>query len=537
MVVPVLSIFPEGGAPSPVLTTSYQKPRCLYLSAFFIWTLIAAGRYFLAFLDRRVLLIWGVVDTCLLCLVTANLVIKNCYSHHRARYLNRMDRKPNMEAKEITHCLAILHYKEPEHQLFQLVEELAQQPAAGKKVLIVGMERKTPDQDKKLAEIQAKGGDAFDQVLYTVHDLLPGEIPGTGSNHFATQVAAELHFEDKTNVIFSKFDCNMRLSGNLLEEIEAVWCSVDAPRRKGITFMPNVFWSADIPDKDRSAMEITCSLGMSVSANMAPFSISFVSGSLLGAIEVGYTPPALLGEDELMFTKKVALIPHASTYRLSASIMKIFYPPHLGSHEFVASVFLPKLVRWFVGWIEVHGYLLSWIFGRVPNHPRVQCPLKSIGLFLLTTIRLYVSFVILFSAIPMAEIYMLCGRAKYPDDQANEMVEQLLRLQTRVFFISFTLTLFSAARIHHRVYSSFDCLQFHPKALISYPLGFFVFMALPLPIWWNYFKHGILNKPVVHTAQTDHVRTAVQKGGEPATSTPEAAADDDVAAGARHDSV
>jgi len=230
----------------------------------------------------------------------------------------------------------------------------------------------------------------------------------------------------------------------------------------------------------------------------------------MGAIEVGYTPPGLLGEDELMFTKKVALIPHAATYRLSASIMKIFYPPTVGSYEFGASVFLPKLVRWFVGWIEVHGYLLSWLCGRVPGHPRVVCPLKSLGMLILTIVRLYTSFVILFSAIPMAEIYSFGGHATYEEHLTSDMIGHMMKVQRIAFLVSFSLTLFSAARIHSRMFNKFDCLKFHPKSLISYPTGFVVFMFLPLPIWWCYLKHGVLNKPVVHTAQTDHLSTLPQ---------------------------
>ena len=42
----------------------------------------------------------------------------------------------------------------------------------------------------------------------------------------------------------------------------------------------------------------------------------------------------------------------------------VFYPPEVSSNLFGGKVFLPKLERWFVGWIEVHAYLMSWLFGR-----------------------------------------------------------------------------------------------------------------------------------------------------------------------------
>merc|ERR1712151_735269 len=103
-----------------------------------------------------------------------------------------------------------------------------------------------------------------------------------------------------------------------------------------------------------------------------------------------------------MFTKKIALIPHAETYRLSSSIMKVFYPPSVGSYDFGKSLFMPKLERWFVGWIEVHAYLASWLCRGVSGHPRVKSPLKSFGVLFLTILRMYSALVIPLSSAPMA---------------------------------------------------------------------------------------------------------------------------------------
>merc|ERR1712172_784 len=116
------------------------------------------------------------------------------------------------------------------------------------------------------------GGKPFDEVHYTLNELRDQEIIGTGSNHYEVQMAAERHFKDKTNVIFSKFDVNMQLDKDkkLLQEIEAVWCSVDSATRFGITFMPNIAWSANVPDTQRTFMEKIASFGMCSTTCVAP---------------------------------------------------------------------------------------------------------------------------------------------------------------------------------------------------------------------------------------------------------------------------
>mmetsp|Transcript_111310 Transcript_111310/g.197142 ORF Transcript_111310/g.197142 Transcript_111310/m.197142 type:complete len:568 (-) Transcript_111310:173-1876(-) len=496
--------FPEGGAPSRVLGTTYQNPRFLYLTEWLLWTSVAVGRYLLCLFDLRLLVMWGLMDTCLMFMNAAGVLFKNIRFHHCQRYLNIT---PKTDAKEITHVLAILHYKEPAEQLYDLVEQLAEQPAQGKKVIMIGMEESTPDQTEKMQRIHEIAGKACSEIMITVHSLQPGEIPGTGSNHFLCQITAEKHFEDKSNVIFSKFDCNMRISGPLLQEIEAVWCSEDPSKRRGLTFMPNVFWSADIPDKERSMAELVCSFGMSVSANIAPYSMSFVSGSLIGAIEAGYTPPGLLSEDELMFSKKVAIIPDATTYRLSSSIMKIFYPSKCISSTFSEKVFMPKLERWYVGWIEVHAYLLTWLTVGIKDHPRVTHPLKTTGVLFLTFFRMYTAFVLPVSIAPMGLVYHYAWR----EAEHDMGMGRILMVQFSITACAWLVIVFTALSIQRRMYKNFECLQFHWKSLIAYVVGNFAFVIFPFRILWCYLKHGLKNQPVVHTAQSDEVKKAASQ--------------------------
>jgi hypothetical protein len=335
--------------------------------------------------------------------------------------------------------------------------------------------------------------------------LRPGEIPGTGSNHFECQVAAEQYFEDHTNVIFSKFDCNMRISGDLLREIETEWCSLDAARRHSVTFMPNVCWSAEIPDGSRSSAEIAFAWWMSSTANAAPFPMSFVSGSLAGAIEAGYTPPSLLSEDEVMFTKKAALLQHAQTCRMSSMIMKIFYPPELGSIDFVRRVYMPKVLRWYVGWSEYHGFLIKWLLGMLRDHGPVKYPLKAVRVLISSMLRKYVSLVGQIGLVPTAMV-TYWTLFKHGHDPRYQRCLQVL---CYCFVLSNFLNAYLTLRIHWRLYHGFPCLKFAwHKVLLAYGIFSLPFTILiPANILWTYFKLGLMNRALVHTANNENKRS------------------------------
>jgi len=392
----------------------------------------------------------------------------------------------------------------------------------------------TKEPEKKIAAIKAlnarDGGKRFDEIHYTLHELRRGEIIGTGSNHYEVQVAAERHFEGRANVILSKFDVNMKLDkdGKLLQEIEAVWCSVDKLTRKGITFMPNIYWSADVPDVDRTLMEKIASFGMCSSTCIAPFSMAFVSGSLEGICAGGYTPPSLLSEDELAFTKKQALIPHPRTYRLCSVILKVFVSTKKSEEQKVDEIvsrnktfgwdFMDKkLKRWFIGWLEVQYYLLTWILCRCclhnvgKPHPPVRNPLRAFGAWLLCFLRMYLAFVIPLSAIPMELIWTTAGK------QRDYKVKHLGMLQyygemlliDEIFFWSGTLlNIVVMIRVMMRMYSSCVGLKFHWSSLFCFLIAPLAFVYMPMFILWTFLKHGVLNMPAGHTVVTPVAKLA-----------------------------
>jgi hypothetical protein len=505
--------LPYLGPASPLYSTAYPKPALIYLTSFFVWLCLAVLRYGIALSCLDVLVYWGSVDNLLFFQMTAVLAYHIFISHHRWRYV---DAKPfgDVQPSEVTHCLGLLVANEPEEQLLKLAADLKALPCQGKKVLIIGMEKAaTKEPEAKIAAIQKlneqPGGKPFDEILYTLHELRDQEIIGTGSNHYEVQVAAERHFEDASNVILSKFDVNMQLDSDrkLLQEIESIWCSVDQDTRFSITFMPNVVWSANVPDLERTTIEKIVSFGMSSSSCVAPFSMSFVSGSLQGICAAGYTPPSLLSEDELAFTKKQLMLPRPTTYRLCSVILKVFVTSKEGNVKFLWDFLDKKLKRWFIGWLEVQYYTLTWIFARGQlstvgaQHPPVLDGFRAFHVFLLCFERMYMAFVMPVSFVPMAFVWFAAyaRRADWMEkSNGDSYYGELLELQFTAFVITFVVNMLIAVRVTSRLYKSFDCLKFHWSTPLICLVGSLVFMVFPIFLLWTYLKHGLLNMPAGH---------------------------------------
>lgn len=415
------------GPASNLYSAEFPTPRRMFLLAFCLWSFLAVLRYGLAMSHLDIIVEWGVIDTLMYLPAAAALFYHIFVSHTRKRYLHakplEAEHPDHLEPEKITHCLALLVATEKEELLMSLVRDLKALPCRGRKVLIVGAEQVTEDIKGKMERIREinsnaeDGGRAFAEVLYTRHELREKEIRGTCSNHYEVQIAAERYFRTNcsdsgfsySNVILSKFDVNMKLDRHrlLLEEIEAIWCSVDAVHRKGISFMPNIVWSAALPDWQRTTREKIASSWMNCAMHIAPFSMAFVSGSLEGICEGGYTPPSLLAEDELTFTKKQALIPCPRSYQLFSAIMKCQASDEAANKTFFSDFLDKKMARWFLGWLEVQNYLTKWIFCRRrlnntgSEHPRVRNAFRALGALLLNYQRKYLAFVMPVSFIPM----------------------------------------------------------------------------------------------------------------------------------------
>lgn len=385
------------------------------------------------------------------------------------------------ETPDLTHCLVVLHANEPEYMLYRIVEQLANQRARGAKVLLIAMEASTKQQAAKVQTIKEKFANHFSDILVSVHQLKEGEIAGTGSNHFEAQKVAARYLENPEKVILSKFDANVCIAGNLLEEIETHWLRSDAKTRRGMTFIPRVCWSMAAADSKRCFAEIASSALANPFLCLAPYAMSFVSGSLAGAGSVGYTPPSLLAEDELLHTKKALLLDSATSCRLSAIVLKTYEAKEIASVHFVRNMYLSKLKRWIVGWVETQDYVLRWAANKIEGHP-ILSRRRVAQVMLRNTLQYYMFFLMPFNGFFSLTLGL-------PPSSC---------IALQIFSHSLIFILVGMVQLH--LYQSFDFLAFDWKTVPSLLAGSqTLFPMMPWYMLWVFVKHSILDKPVAHT--------------------------------------
>ena len=99
---------------------------------------------------------------------------------------------PDTRSK-VQHIVVMPTYKEPVELLLETISSVANQTVASSIIMVVGMEEKTPDQDRKKEIIRERFGTAFKSLIFAVHPSgTPGEIPGACSNrNYAARAAVK----------------------------------------------------------------------------------------------------------------------------------------------------------------------------------------------------------------------------------------------------------------------------------------------------------------------------------------------------------
>ncbi len=87
--------------------------------------------------------------------------------------------------KKVRHVVIIPTYKEPLYILERTFQSLADQDLPLKQLIVVlAMEKKEPEEDRnpKIDALKKKFGKLFGELIFTVHELTPGEVAGKASN-------------------------------------------------------------------------------------------------------------------------------------------------------------------------------------------------------------------------------------------------------------------------------------------------------------------------------------------------------------------
>jgi hypothetical protein len=100
---------------------------------------------------------------------------------------------------KLKHIVVMATYKEPVELLCETISSIANQTVASSIIMVVGMEEKTPDQEKTKRIIRERFQRKFCALIFTVHPYgVPGEIPGSCSNrNYGARAAVKYMISEK----------------------------------------------------------------------------------------------------------------------------------------------------------------------------------------------------------------------------------------------------------------------------------------------------------------------------------------------------
>ena len=135
------------------------------------------------------------------------IAITGIVSHLRIQAAMNFDWVKDLKAfpdwKRVAHIVIVPTYKEPLYILERTLKSLADQTLPKKQLFVVLAMEKTEakeEKDKKVKALRKKFGKTFQNLYITVHELLPGEVPGKASNERYAAVWAKKNLIDKKKV-------------------------------------------------------------------------------------------------------------------------------------------------------------------------------------------------------------------------------------------------------------------------------------------------------------------------------------------------
>jgi hypothetical protein len=189
-----------------------------------------------------------------------------------------------------------------------------------------------------------------------------------------------------------------------------------------------------------------------------------------------------LAEDELVYTKKKLLLDNAKSVRLSAIYLKTHEARDMSSKDFILKVYMSKVKRWIVGWVETQDYILRWAVGAIDGHPSLSRR-RVAQVVLRNVFQWYMFFVM-----PFNSFFMLTLGAP-PGSFA-------VGLQV----LTYTITIFLVFLYQKHLYESFDFLAFDWTTIPRLVAGSQAFYPLiPWFMLWVFAKQSILDQRIGHS--------------------------------------
>jgi len=180
--------------------------------------------------------------------------------------------------------------------------------------------------------------------------------------------------------------------------------------------------------------------------------------------------------------KKALLLDSPTSCRLSAFVLKTYEPREMSSLNFIRNVYLSKVKRWVVGWVETQDYLLRWAMDAIDGHPCLNR--RRVGQVVLRNIlNWHLFFLMPFNGL----LIPIMGAPHY----------SFVALTVLHYILVYLLI----GLVQSHLYESFHFLAFDWKTLPSLLIGSqILYPFLPCYMLWTFVKHSFLDRAVGHTS-------------------------------------
>ena len=267
------------------------------------------------------------------------------------------------ESKSLKKIMVTFAYKEPLELIVETLENVSKLSQASSVILGISLEQRTPEKDKKIAEISRRFENCFAQLIITVHPYgTEGEIPGKCSNFnyalrsIVSHIRAKDPKFDPKDYIVTNFDIDSRFHPRFLE-IQQDTCLQEKDPYSTV-WQPVLFYNWNLDKLSFITRMTGLNRNILMMGALIPFNINVMSvytASLQLFIQGNYTHPAYQMEDIICYirwmlmTKRVLKIKPIYCPTISA--------PTSGNSVIQETVeWAKQLRRWTIGSAEVFHY-------------------------------------------------------------------------------------------------------------------------------------------------------------------------------------
>jgi len=287
---------------------------------------------------------------------------------HKNMKTDWQEKIQNLPHDHLYHMIILPYYKEGKETIELGMKSFLSAAYDQKKMIVVlATEGRVPEAKGIAAEIEAEYGDTFAHFLVTKHDVIPGEMPGKGSNIAYAAKVARAEILDRygipyENVIVSAFDVDTIVYPQYFGCVTWHFLTVDEPLKASFQPVPlynNNIWQAPAPARVvATSGTFWQMIQQERPEKLATFSSHAVSFKTLH--EIGYWQVNMVSEDSRIYWN--AFMGHDGDYR----VVPISYPVSMDANlagslwETIKNIYKQQR-RWGYGSENIPYILFSFV--------------------------------------------------------------------------------------------------------------------------------------------------------------------------------